>query len=252
MSRRSFVAGNWKMNKTPFESRALAQDLRGRLEGYGKCDICICPTYLSIACAAEVLKGTNIAVGAQNMFWEKSGAYTGAISPQMLVDAGVQHVIIGHSERRQYFGDTDEKVNKRIYAALAHKLKVIMCVGETKEERLNNVTEEVIRAQVAGGLKGLTLEHMADFTIAYEPVWAIGTGLTATPTQAQEVHKYIRALVKERFNSAVAETVRIQYGGSVKPDNAKELLSQPDIDGALVGGASLVAADFEAIVKAAK
>jgi triosephosphate isomerase len=240
------------MNKTPTESRALAQDLRTRLEGYGKCEIAICPTYLSIAVAAEALKGTNIAVGAQNMFWEKSGAYTGAISPQMLVDAGVQYVIVGHSERRQYFGDTDEKVNKRIYAALAHKLKVIMCVGETKDERLNNVTENVVRTQVEGGLKGLTAEQMAGLTIAYEPVWAIGTGLTATPAQAQEVHAFIRALVKNRFNTGVAEAVRIQYGGSVKPDNAKELLSQADIDGALVGGASLVAADFEAIVKAAK
>ncbi|HLX60350.1 MAG TPA: triose-phosphate isomerase [Planctomycetota bacterium] len=250
--RRSFVAGNWKMNKTPTESRALAQELRTRLEGYGKCEIAVCPTYLSIAVVAEVLKGSNLAVGAQNMFWEKSGAYTGAISPQMLVDAGVQYVIVGHSERRQYFGDTDEKVNKRIYAALAHKLKIIVCVGETKDQRLNNVTEGVVRTQVEGALKGLTPDQMASITIAYEPVWAIGTGLTATPAQAQEVHAFIRALVKNQFHASVSENVRIQYGGSVKPDNAKELLSQADIDGALVGGGSLVAADFEAIVKAAK
>ena len=252
MARRSFVAGNWKMNKTPTESRALAQDLRKRLEGCDKCEIAVFPTYLSIAVVSEVLKGSNILVGAQNMHWEKFGPFTGAISPQMLVDAGVQDVIVGHSERRQYFGDNDEKVNKRIFAALAHKMKIIACVGETKEERLSNVTETVIRTQVEGALKGLTAEQMASITIAYEPVWAIGTGLTASPAQAQEVHAFIRGLVKNQFNSSVADALRIQYGGSVKPDNAVALLSQPDIDGALVGGASLVAADFEAIVKAAK
>ena len=246
------MAGNWKMYKTVSETVTYFEKFNGLVASARHCEIAICPTFVNLAAAVEATKGTNVGIGAQNLYWAKEGAFTGEISGEMLKAIGCQWVIVGHSERRQYFGDTDEKVNKRIYAALAHKLKVIMCVGETKEERLNNVTEEVIRAQVAGGLKGLTLEHMADFTIAYEPVWAIGTGLTATPTQAQEVHKYIRALVKERFNSAVAETVRIQYGGSVKPDNAKELLSQPDIDGALVGGASLVAADFEAIVKAAK
>lgn len=252
MARRSFVAGNWKMNKTPSESRTLAQDLRKRLEGYDKCEIAIFPTYLSIAVVSEVCKGSNIAVGTQNMHWEKFGAYTGAVSPQMLVDAGVQDVIVGHSERRQYFGDNDEKVNKRIFAALAHNIKVIACVGETKEQRLANVTEDVIRTQVHGALKGLTADQMAGITIAYEPVWAIGTGLTATPAQAQDVHAFIRGLIKDQFNSSVSDAIRIQYGGSVKADNAASLLSQPDIDGALVGGASLVAADFEAIVKAAK
>ncbi len=252
MSRRSFVAGNWKMNKTPSESRALAQDLRARLEGYGKCDIAICPTYLSIAVVADVLKGSNLATGAQNMFWETSGAWTGAISGRMLVDAGVEYVIVGHSERRQHFHETDEKVNKRIYAALQHKLKVIVCVGETREERESNVTEDVVRVQIEGALNRLNAGQMQDITIAYEPIWAIGTGLTATPEQAQEVHAFIRALIKNKFNSGVSDAIRIQYGGSVKPDNAASLLSQPDIDGALVGGASLVAADFEAIVKAAK
>ena len=252
MARRSFVAGNWKMNKTPSESRALAQDLRTRLEGYTKCDIAVFPTYLSIAIVSDVLKGCSIDVGTQNMHWEKFGAYTGAVSPQMLVDAGVRDVIVGHSERRQYFGDNDEKVNKRIFAALAHNIKPIVCVGETKEQRLANVTEDVIRTQVHGALLGVSAEQMSGITIAYEPVWAIGTGLTATPAQAQDVHAFIRGLIRAQYNASVADALRIQYGGSVKADNAASLLSQPDIDGALVGGASLVAADFEAIVKAAK
>ncbi|HYG76731.1 MAG TPA: triose-phosphate isomerase [Planctomycetota bacterium] len=252
MARRSFVAGNWKMNKTPDEARALASELRAKLEGYGKCDVAVCPTFLAIPAVAEVLRGTSIAVGGQNLFWEKSGAYTGEISGPMLTAAGCTYVIIGHSERRQYFGETDETVNKRIKAALSHKLKVIFCVGETKDERLNNVTEKVVRKQMEGGLAGLKAEELASITIAYEPVWAIGTGLTATPAQAQEVHAFIRALIKTQFGASAADAIRIQYGGSVKADNAKELLSQPDIDGALVGGASLIANDFEAIVKAAK
>lgn len=252
MGRRSFVAGNWKMNKTPDEGKALALELRGKLEGYGKCDVAVCPTYLAIPAAVEALRGTNIAVGAQNMFWEKSGAYTGEISGPMLVAAGCTCVIVGHSERRQYCGESDETVNKRIKAALSYKLKVIACVGETKDERQNNVTEQVIRKQIEGGLMGLKAEEMATITIAYEPVWAIGTGLTASPAQAQEVHAFIRALIRAKFGTGVADALRIQYGGSVKADNAKDLLSQPDIDGALVGGASLVAGDFEAIVKAAK
>jgi triosephosphate isomerase len=252
MSRRSFVAGNWKMNKTPAEARALAADLRGRLEGYGKCEIAVCPTNLAIGGVVDALQGSNLGVGGQNLFWEKSGAYTGEISGPMLAAAGCQYVIVGHSERRQYFGETDETVNKRIKAALAAGLKVIFCVGETRAERENNQTEAVVRKQTEGGLKGFSAAEVAALTIAYEPVWAIGTGLTATPAQAQEVHKFIRALIGSLFNGETAAAVRIQYGGSVKADNAKELLSQPDIDGALVGGASLVAADFEAIVKAAK
>jgi triosephosphate isomerase len=250
--RRSFVAGNWKMNKTPAEARALAKDLRSRLEGYGQCEIAVCPTYLAISAVVDEVKGSNIAVGGQDLFWEKAGAYTGAISGPMLVAAGCEHVIAGHSERRQYFGETDATVNKRIKAALAAGLKVIACVGETKDERLNNITENVIRTQIEGGLAGLKPDEMAHITLAYEPVWAIGTGLTATPAQAQEVHAFIRALILNQFGSGVSDALRLQYGGSVKPDNAKELLSQPDIDGALVGGASLVASDFEAIVKAAK
>lgn len=252
MSRKSFVAGNWKMNKTPDEAKALALELREKLEGYGKCEVAVCPTFLAIGGVVEALRGTNIAVGGQNVFWEKSGAFTGEISAPMLVAAGCTCVIVGHSERRQYFGETDETVNKRTKAALASKLKVIVCVGETKDERQNNVTEQVIKKQMEGSLAGLKTEDMASITIAYEPVWAIGTGLTASPAQAQEVHAFIRALVRAQFGTGVADSLRIQYGGSVKADNAKDLLSQPDIDGALVGGAALVAKDFEAIVKAAK
>ncbi|HEY3322692.1 MAG TPA: triose-phosphate isomerase [Planctomycetota bacterium] len=251
MGRRSFVAGNWKMNKTPEEAKALTAELRSKLEG-AKCEVALCPTFLCIPAVVEAVRGTQIQVGGQNLFWEKSGAYTGEISGPMLVAAGCTQVIVGHSERRQYFGETDSTVNKRIKAALSYKLKVIFCVGETKDERLSNVTEQVVKKQVEGGLEGLKPEEMANITIAYEPVWAIGTGLTATPAQAQEVHAFIRALIKSKFGAGVAEALRIQYGGSVKADNAKTLLSQPDIDGALVGGASLVAADFEAIVKAAK
>jgi triosephosphate isomerase len=240
------------MNKTPDEARALAADLRGRLGAVDGCDVAVCPTFLCIPGVVEVLKGTRIAVGAQNVFWEKSGAYTGEISAPMAVAAGCQYTIIGHSERRQYFGETDETVNKRIKAALAAGLNVIFCVGETKDERLSNVTEQVIKRQLEGGLRGYTADDMAKITIAYEPVWAIGTGLNATPQQAQDVHAFIRGLLRGQFGAGVAESVRIQYGGSVKPDNAKELLNQPDVDGALVGGASLAGKDFEAIVKAAK
>jgi len=252
MARRSFVAGNWKMNKTPAEARALALELRQRLAGSAKCDVAVCPTYLCIAAVAEALRGSRIAVGAQNLYWMKSGAYTGEVSGPMLVAAGCQYTIIGHSERRQYFAETDETVNKRLLAALDAKLQIICCVGETKDERLGNVTEQVVKRQLEGALAGLKAEQLAALTLAYEPVWAIGTGLTATPQQAQEVHAFIRGLVRAKFGAAVAEALRIQYGGSVKADNAKDLLSRPDIDGALVGGASLVAGDFEAIVKAAK
>jgi triosephosphate isomerase len=186
------------------------------------------------------------------VFWEKSGAFTGEISVPMALAAGCQYTIIGHSERRQYFGETDQTVNKRLKAALAAKLKTIVCVGETKDERVGNITEKVVKRQIDGGLAGLKPEDFALVTLAYEPVWAIGTGLTATPAQAQDVHAFIRKLIAAQFGASIAEALRIQYGGSVKADNARELLAQPDIDGALVGGASLVAKDFEAIVKASK
>jgi triosephosphate isomerase len=252
MARRSFVAGNWKMNKTIDESRALANDVRARLEGNNHADVALCPTYIALPAVIEAVKGSHIGVGAQNMHWEKSGAFTGELSGAMIASAGCQYVILGHSERRQFFGETDETVNKRLKSALANKLKVILCVGETKDERVNEVTEQIVRRQIEGGLKEIPVAEMANVTVAYEPVWAIGTGLTASPAQAQAVHAFIRELLRSKFGASIAESVRIQYGGSVKPDNAKDLLSQPDIDGALVGGASLVAADFEAIVKAAK
>ena len=252
MPRRSFVAGNWKMNKTPDEARALAHELREKLSGFNGCDVAVMPVFVCLQQVADGLRGSHIAVGAQNLYWEKSGAFTGEVSGPMIAACGCQFVLCGHSERRQIFGETDETVNKRVKAALAAKLKPIACVGETQDQRTSNTTREVIKRQVEGALAGLTPEQMAELTLAYEPVWAIGTGLTASPTQAQEVHAFVRGLVKEQFGTGIAEGLRIQYGGSVKPENARELMQQTDIDGALVGGASLVARDFEAIVRAAK
>ena len=251
MSRKPFIAGNWKMNKTPAEGRELAEGVRKAIEGFTNVQVALCPPFVALASVAEVLKGSGIELGAQNLYWEASGAFTAEISGPMLVASGCQHVIIGHSERRQFFGETDATVNKRIKAALGSKLKPIFCVGETLQEREANITQKVVETQMTGGLAGFTAAELADLTIAYEPVWAIGTGKTATPAQAQEVHAFIRGLLKNMFGASLAEATRIQYGGSVKADNAKELLGQPDIDGALVGGASLKAADFAAIIKAA-
>ncbi len=209
----------------------------------------MCPTFIALPVVHDVLQDSNIALGAQNAYWEDSGAFTGEVSVPLLKDIGVQYVIVGHSERRQFFGETDETVNKRIKAVLAHSLTPIACVGEVLQERESDKTFEVIEKQCAGGFKGLTAEEMKKIIIAYEPVWAIGTGKTATPDQAQEIHHYIRSLVATMYNDDVAQRVRIQYGGSVKPDNSAELMSQPDIDGALVGGASLKADIFSDIVK---
>ena len=252
MARRSFVAGNWKMNKTPGEARALAVALREKLAGFDGCDVAVFPAYPCLEQVAQELKGTAIGVGAQNLYFEKSGAFTGEVSAAMIVACGCTHVLCGHSERHLYCHETDETVNKRVKAALLSKLKPIVCVGETKDERVANVTREVVTEHVQGALAGLSADDMLHVTIAYEPVWAIGTGLTATPAQAQEVHALIRGLVRGQFGASIADNLRIQYGGSVKPENARELLHQPDIDGALVGGASLVAADFDAIVCAAR
>jgi triosephosphate isomerase len=250
--RRSFVAGNWKMNKTPDESKALVAALREKLAGFNGCDVAVFPAFPCLTAVAEVLKGSKIAWGGQNLYWEKSGAFTGEVSGPMLVACGCDYVLCGHSERRQYFGETDQTVNKRVKAALSFNLKPIVCVGETKDERVANITRDVVKRHVEGALTGLTAEQMAHVTMAYEPVWAIGTGLTASPAQAQEVHALIRGLVKEQFGTGIADALRIQYGGSVKPENARELMHMPDIDGALVGGASLVADDFDKIVRAAK
>jgi triosephosphate isomerase len=244
------IAGNWKMHKNQAETEALLVELKhavGRAEGV---DIVVCPPFTSLSRAVEVASGSAIHVGAQNIHWAANGAFTGEISADMLREIPVPYVIIGHSERRQYFGETDETVNGRLKAALAGELKPIVCVGETLAEREGGQTEKVIRSQIRDGLAGLANTDMSTVVIAYEPVWAIGTGKTATPAQAQQVHAFIRGLLSTQFTPEVARETRILYGGSVKADNAAELLGQPDIDGALVGGASLKAGDFAAIVQA--
>jgi triosephosphate isomerase len=215
-------------------------------------EVAVCPPFPYLIPVAKALQGTTIKVGGQNMHWEEEGAFTGEVSPRMLKDAGCHFVIMGHSERRQFFGETDEKINKKIKKALSIGLAPIVCVGELLAEREAGTTEKVIRTQLEGCFKNLTPEEMKKLVIAYEPVWAIGTGKTATPEQAQEVHRFIRGWLSGAFGKDAAESIRIQYGGSVKPDNAKALMSQPDIDGALVGGASLKADGFAAIVRAAE
>ena len=250
--RKLFVAGNWKMNNTADQTVALIQALRPLVDDWtGKVEVAVCPTYTSLAAASGALKGSDIGLGAQNMHWEASGAYTGEVTAQMLLTTGCTHVILGHSERRQYFAETDEGVNKKLKAALAAGLKPIVCIGETLEEREAGRIEDVVLGQLRGGLSGLSGAEMATVTLAYEPVWAIGTGKTASPAQAEEVHLMIRTELKTLFGDEVAEGVRIQYGGSMKPDNAAELLSQNNIDGGLIGGAALDAESFAAIVKAA-
>jgi triosephosphate isomerase len=251
VGRRPFIAGNWKMNKTPEEAKALAAELKGALGGVSNADLTLCPTFVFLHAVREAIQSSKLSLGAQNIHWEKSGAYTGEISGTMLKACGVEYAIIGHSERRQYFGETDETVNKRLKAALAAGLKPIVCVGETLGERESGVMEKVVKRQVEGALQGFTAAELATLTIAYEPVWAIGTGKTATPEQAQEVHAFIRKLLREKLGAGMADACRIQYGGSVNAENAKTLLGQPDIDGALVGGASLKTADFTKIVQAA-
>jgi triosephosphate isomerase (TIM) len=250
--RKKVIAGNWKMNNDLTESQNLITKLTGGLSNQKlNCDVIICPPYTSLSEASTLIKNTSVKLGAQNMFFEDSGAYTAEISAPMLKSVGCEYVIIGHSERRTIFKETNEMINKKIKKALGHKLKVIFCVGETLEEREKSTTMQVIRSQVENGLKDITEETMAEIIIAYEPVWAIGTGRNATPQQAQEVHKFIRDLISNKFSTKTAEDLTIQYGGSVKPDNASELLSQPDVDGALVGGACLKADSFIAIIKAA-
>ncbi len=248
MARTTIIAGNWKMNKTAAEGKALVEALKPLVAGVKDVDVVVCPPFTTLSAVIAAAAGSNVKVGAQNLHWAANGAFTGEISAEMLKDVGVEYVIIGHSERRQYFGETDITVNQRLKAALAAGLKPMVCIGETLEEREGNRTEAVIDTQVKGGFAGISPEQMANLVIAYEPVWAIGTGKTATPAMAQETHAYIRRVVGQLFGPAAAAAVRIQYGGSMKPDNAKELLSQPDIDGGLIGGASLKAADFAGIV----
>ncbi|NQU16592.1 MAG: triose-phosphate isomerase [Candidatus Saganbacteria bacterium] len=243
--RKPLMAGNWKMNKTVEESVAILKELASLTKDVADRDILICPTYPALKSAADAVAGTNVMIGAQNLFWEEKGAFTAEVSGPMLIAAGCKYVIIGHSERRQYFGETDETVNKRLKAALKAGLLPIVCVGETLEQREKNETMKVVEAQVKNGLKELETGNWKLVTIAYEPVWAIGTGKTASPEQAEEVHSFIRGLLP----AEVKETVRILYGGSMKPANVKELMAKENIDGGLVGGASLKAPDFAAIVK---
>ncbi|MBX6314563.1 MAG: triose-phosphate isomerase [Isosphaeraceae bacterium] len=248
-----FIAGNWKMNPGTLEAAVtLAEAIKGGVGQEAVVRVAICPPAVYLHRIDEVLANTPIGLGAQNMHWEPSGAYTGEIAGSMLVDAGCTHVILGHSERRHGLGETDEQVNKKLLAALGVGLIPIVCLGETLQERQAGRTEEVVGRQLAGSLAGLSAEQMGGVVLAYEPVWAIGTGHTATPEQAQQVHRFLRGLLTERFGEATAGRVTVQYGGSVKPDNARDLLACPDIDGALVGGASLQAADFLGIIAAAR
>jgi len=253
MTRKKIVAGNWKMNKTAAEAKALVAGIRqATADGGGPVEVVVCPPFTALESAAAALAGSRIALGAQNMNARESGAFTGEISAAMLAALGVRYVILGHSERRNILGESSEEVNKKVEAALAADLTPIVCVGELLSERKAGRTHDVVRRQFDGSLSGLTAEQMTRAVIAYEPVWAIGTGEVATPQQAEEVHLGLRQLLESRYNKQVAEAVRIQYGGSVKPDNAAELLAQPNIDGALVGGASLEAEPFLGIIAGAK
>ena len=248
--RKAVIAGNWKMNKTRPEAKALIAELSPLVKD-ADCGVVICVPYTNLETALEATKGTNIGVGAENCHWAESGAYTGEISAQMLVEMGVQYVIIGHSERRQYFGETDVTVQKRVRAALDAGLTVILCVGELLEQRETGITEEIVGMQTKVALGGVSKDELKKIIIAYEPVWAIVTGKTATAEQANEVNHYIRTVVEKLYDKEAADGLTIQYGGSMNAKNAEELLDQPDVDGGLIGGASLKAPDFAAIVGAA-
>jgi triosephosphate isomerase len=251
MARRCFIAGNWKMNTTATESVALAREVRSAVaSARALVEIAVAPPFTALQAVGKVLEDSNVALAAQNCHASASGAFTGEISAAMLKDVGCGWVILGHSERRQFFGETDAGVNRKVAAVLKAGLRPIVCVGETLAEREANQTFDVVARQVTGALSGFKADEAREFVIAYEPVWAIGTGKTATSRQAQDVHAHIRGQLTSLWSAEVAQLIRIQYGGSVKADNAAELLSQPDIDGALVGGASLKAADFAAIIKA--
>ena len=247
--RKPIIAGNWKMNKTGEETVALIDALRPLVADVKDVDIVVCPPFVNIESASQALAGSNIKLGAQNMYYEESGAYTGEVAPGMLLAFGVEYVIIGHSERRQYFGETDDSVNKKVKAALKFGLKPIVCVGETLEEREAGITSETVCRQTKLALLGLGSDDAAGVVLAYEPIWAIGTGKTATSDDANETIAAIRNAVKEAFDETTAQNVRIQYGGSMKPSNAAELMAQPEIDGGLIGGAALKADDFSKVVK---
>jgi len=247
--RRLIVAGNWKMNKTVSEALELVRELKSELANIKEVDIVVCPPFTALGEVAQAIRGSNIRLGAQNMSEHGAGAYTGEIAAEMLRELAVRYVILGHSERRQYQKESDELISKKALAAHAASLWPIVCVGETLAEREAGQTEKVLETQVRGSSKGLSKEQMIETIIAYEPVWAIGTGKTANTVQAQEAHAFIRGLLVRLFDETVARRVRIQYGGSVKPSNARELMSQPDVDGALVGGASLEAQSFAEIIQ---
>jgi len=247
--RKPFIAGNWKMNKTSKEAVELVNSFKRELIDFEEADIAVCPPYIALADVSDLLVDSSIKLGAQNLYWEEKGAFTGEISPLMLKDIGCDFVIIGHSERRKYFSETDENVNKRIKAALGVGLLPIFCIGETLEEREDQKTIDVVKNQLQGGLRDIGDDDLSKITIAYEPVWAIGTGKTATPQQAQEIHSFIRGWLGENYSQALSENIRILYGGSVKPSNVGELMQGQDIDGSLVGGASLESESFTQIVK---
>ena len=250
--RRTVIAGNWKMNFTPSEATAFINEIKPMVAGKNNCDIVFCAPYVTISAAMAAAAGSNIKIGAENVHFEDHGAFTGEVSAKMLKEIGVEYVIIGHSERRQYFAETDETVNKRTKAALAAGMKVILCLGEVKEQRLAGITDEVVGMQTKLDLADISAEDLKNVIIAYEPVWAIGTGLTATPEQAEETCGVIRGVVASLYGAEAAEAMTIQYGGSMNEKNAAELLAKPNVDGGLIGGASLVASKFTAIVDAAQ
>ncbi|MBS5136922.1 MAG: triose-phosphate isomerase [Clostridium sp.] len=249
--RKAIVAGNWKMNNDRNAAKKLITELNPLVKD-AACEVVLCVPYTNLETALSLCEGTNMHVGAENCHWAKSGAFTGEISAEMLAEMGVEYVIIGHSERRQYFGETDQTVQARVHAALDAGLKVILCVGEVLEQREQGITEEVVALQTKVALGGVSEEELSRIVIAYEPVWAIGTGKTATADQAEEVCAFIRSVVAKLYSKAAADALTIQYGGSMKPGNAKELLSKEDVDGGLIGGAALVASDFAAIIEAAR
>ena len=248
--RKAVIAGNWKMNKTPAETTALINEMKPLVAG-ADCDVVLCVPYVDIAAAVEAANGSNIKIGAENVHFKASGAYTGEVSAEMLTACGVEYVVIGHSERRQYFGETDQTVNLRTLAAVNAGLKAIVCVGETLEQRELGYTETLLKYQTKMALTNVTEEQLKNIIIAYEPVWAIGTGVTATAEQANEGNGYVRAAIAEVYGKDIAETVTVQYGGSMNAANAEELVAQEHVDGGLIGGASLKANDFSIIVKAA-
>lgn len=248
--RNAVIAGNWKMNKTPKEAKQLVEEIKPLVKD-AKCGVIVCVPYVDLTTVLEAVKGSNIKVGAENCHWAESGAFTGEVSANMLKEMGVEYVIIGHSERRQYFGETDATVNMRVKAALANGLKVILCVGERLEQREQGVTCELVAMQTKIALGGVSKEDMKNIIVAYEPVWAIGTGKTATSDQANEVNHAIRETIAELYGKDVADATTVQYGGSMKPANAAELLAKEDVDGGLIGGASLKAPDFAKLVEEA-